>query len=39
MSRAIVVLALLVAFTAALRLAAAWQATAPPTIDCSLCHD
>jgi len=39
MTRVVLVLTLLVALTAALRLSAAWQGTAPPAIDCSLCHD
>jgi hypothetical protein len=38
MNRAVIALALLVTITAALRLAAAWQA-ASPAVDCSLCHD
>jgi hypothetical protein len=39
MSRAVVALVLLVALTAALQIAGALRMTAPPGIDCGLCHD
>jgi hypothetical protein len=39
MSRAVVVLGLLVVLTTALRLTAAWEDAAPAMIGCSLCHD